>query len=206
MNCESKDLLPEYVLGEVTTANAASIEAHLGTCAECRVELASLQHVFADLVDDLPRVQPNKATQNQLFSQVDGLRRFDPFIDSVANLFDITTQASESYLHNLDRNELWSPGPADGVQVVSIQSGPRLVNASSGFVRLAPRVKFPQHRHLNGQEHVILLQGAYQDESGEIVKRGQQISLPSGLNHHLVALDGPICIGAVVHFGHEYFE
>lgn len=205
MDCQWKDLLPEFVLGEVTTANISSIEAHLESCAECRDELLSLQRVFADLVDDLPRVQLSEATQEHLFSQVEGSRRFDPFIESVARLFDITSEASEHYLHSLDRDELWQPGPANGVQVVQVAAGPRLAKATAGFVRLGPQVRFPQHRHLNGEEHVFLIQGSYQDESGEIVKRGQLVSLPALHNHHLTALDGPVCIGAVVHFGHEYF-
>ena len=205
MECQWRDLLPEFVLGEATAATTDSIEAHLGACPECRAELVSLQRVFADLVDDLPRVQPTQAIQEHLFSQVDGLRRFDPFIDSVATLFDITAEASAQYLHSLDRSELWLPGPAEGIHVVSVAAGPRLIKATTGFVRLGPRVRFPQHRHLNGEEHVFLIQGAYQDESDEIVRRGQLASLPALHNHHLTALEGPLCIGAVVHFGHEYF-
>jgi anti-sigma factor ChrR (cupin superfamily) len=204
MECQWKDLLPEFVLGEVTTTSTDSIESHLTSCAECRAELILLQRVFTDLVDDLPRVQLNKATQEHLFLQVEGVRRFDPFILSVATLFDITPEASERYLHGLD-SALWLPGPAEGIQIARVEAGPRLATATTGFVRLAPQVRFPQHRHLNGEEHVFLIQGAYQDESGEIVKRGQLASLPSLHNHHLTALDGPVCIGAVVHFGHEYF-
>jgi anti-sigma factor ChrR (cupin superfamily) len=203
MECQWKDLLPEFVLGEVTTANTTSIETHLESCAECRAELVSLQHVFTDLVDDLPRVQPDEETKAHIFLQVEGPRRFDPFIETVAKLFDITAKASENYLSSLD-HALWLPGPTEDIQVVSIVAGPRLTNATAGFVRLGPRVRFPQHRHLNGAEHVFLIQGAYQDESGEIVKRGQLASLPALHNHHLIALDGPICIGAVVHYGHEY--
>jgi anti-sigma factor ChrR (cupin superfamily) len=203
MECQVKELLPEFVLGEATHHDINTVEAHLGSCAECRAEMALLQKTFVALVDELPQVQPQPTIQNKIFFEIDGRRRYDPFIDRVASLFDLKTSSAEGLLRGLD-NSQWQPSPTQGITVLPVQAGPRLIKANTLLVKLQPHSRFPMHKHVNGEEVVLLLRGAYQDMSGEIVKRGQLVQLPDQHTHDLVALDGDICIGAVVHYGHDY--
>lgn len=55
MKCEEiKELLSEYVDGELSAADAASVEEHLAGCEACRAELEALRQTAA-LVRSLPR-------------------------------------------------------------------------------------------------------------------------------------------------------
>ena len=56
MNCDAvRDLLDEYLDGELATADRAAVEEHLGSCASCRAEWEALRRT-AELVASLPRV------------------------------------------------------------------------------------------------------------------------------------------------------
>jgi anti-sigma factor RsiW len=48
-NGAMRDLLPDLLHGGLTGADRASVEAHLGTCADCRSELALLRSAHAML-------------------------------------------------------------------------------------------------------------------------------------------------------------
>lgn len=50
MNCRQvKDALPLYVGSDLTDAERALVEVHLGECGECQVQLERLQGIFAPL-------------------------------------------------------------------------------------------------------------------------------------------------------------
>ncbi|WP_407543451.1 anti-sigma factor (plasmid) [Deinococcus radiomollis] len=48
------ELLPDYVLGSLDTAQAVNVDTHLLSCAVCRAEVARLQDALFSLADDLP--------------------------------------------------------------------------------------------------------------------------------------------------------
>ncbi|GAA5503833.1 hypothetical protein Dxin01_03596 [Deinococcus xinjiangensis] len=50
------DLLPEYVLGSLDTAQAVNVESHLLSCAVCRAEVGRLRDALFSLANDLPGV------------------------------------------------------------------------------------------------------------------------------------------------------
>ena len=60
MNCEQvRNLLDEYLDGELAAAQRASVDEHLAGCAPCRAELEILRNT-ATLVGSLPRVKAPK--------------------------------------------------------------------------------------------------------------------------------------------------
>lgn len=206
MDCQIKDLLPEFVLGALALPEMEAVEAHLPGCAYCRAELLSLQDGLLALVEDLPRLSVPAPATNKLFQLVEGPYRYDPFIDTISGFFEISSERSERYLRGLRQTEGWVPGPAERIWVLPVEPGKRWSDAKAltAFVRLEPGVRFPRHRHINGEERVFLVDGAYRDESGEVVKRGEYVALPDDHTHDLVAIGDSICIGAVIHFGHDY--
>ncbi|THF68354.1 hypothetical protein E7T06_16985 [Deinococcus sp. Arct2-2] len=48
------ELLPGYVLGDLTGPELESVETHLSGCADCRAEVARLRDALFSLADDLP--------------------------------------------------------------------------------------------------------------------------------------------------------
>lgn len=69
MTChESIDLLPSYVLGNLTTADAKAVEDHLQSgCETCRRELSELREAIAVLAEmDEPVVPPHALKQDVL--------------------------------------------------------------------------------------------------------------------------------------------
>jgi anti-sigma factor ChrR (cupin superfamily) len=48
---------------------------------------------------------------------------------------------------------------------VHLVGGSATAGADVGFVRITAGTTFPPHRHL-GEEHVLVLQGSYQDSDG----------------------------------------
>lgn len=55
--CGQKDALVSYLYDECDAAERARVEAHLGSCAECRAEVAEFRNVRAQLADWAP---PNR--------------------------------------------------------------------------------------------------------------------------------------------------
>ncbi|WP_161884123.1 anti-sigma factor domain-containing protein [Deinococcus alpinitundrae] len=63
------DLLPDYVLASLDPDQDMTVDTHLQSCADCRVEVARLREALFSLADDLPAVAvpegPWKAIQAQ---------------------------------------------------------------------------------------------------------------------------------------------
>src|SRR5262245_17417073 len=57
------------------------------------------------------------------------------------------------------------------------------------LIAMAPGRGYPRHRH-RGTEEVLVVQGAYRDESG-VHEAGQFVSYADGTVHTPVAVDGP---------------
>ena len=56
-HCPETDRLQEWLDGELAPSEAATIEAHVETCAACAADVAAFRLVFADL-DTLPLLEP----------------------------------------------------------------------------------------------------------------------------------------------------
>ena len=79
MKCEEiKELLSEYVDGELSAADAASVEQHLAGCDACRAELEALRQTAA-LVRSLPRADApeglTRSVTESVGKQVAGRKR-----------------------------------------------------------------------------------------------------------------------------------
>src|SRR5262249_39264203 len=144
----------------------------------------------ASMVDALPPQVPPPAVRERLLAAVGG--RFVAFTERVARLLDVSPARAGELLGSIDDPATpWEAGPADGVVVYPLedQSGPRTQGATVAFVRIQPGVRFPRHRHV-GEEHVILFQGIFVEESGRTVRAGDDAFMPGDTEHYLVAQEG----------------
>lgn len=72
MSCAFEEELTAYVDGELPAARRAEVEAHLGTCEECRSTEALLRRTLSSLAA-LPEFKPSMDTRRAVLAKVDAL-------------------------------------------------------------------------------------------------------------------------------------
>ena len=72
MSCAFEEELTAYVDGELPAARRAEVEAHLGTCEECRSTEALLRRTLTSLAS-LPEFKPSMDTRRAVLAKVDAL-------------------------------------------------------------------------------------------------------------------------------------
>lgn len=188
--------LADYVLGTLVGERAKFVEAHLAGCKGCRAEAGTLKKATDALALSVPRVVPPRGPLDGLLTQLQGGGRFVHFVPALSELFDIPENQVRALLDPLLDPSAWQPGPADGVELIPVEVGPRLQGAMAGFVRIQPGAVFPRHRH-EGEELNLLLQGGFR-ENGRDVWRGDLVREPDGSQHSQLGLPGIECIAASV--------
>src|SRR5215467_13686896 len=154
--------MPELALGTLGAAERAAVESHVRGCAHCSAEFAATVDTLAWLAATDTPVTPSAKVREQLLARVHSKSRWGPFIDRVAELFDLATEKAEALLETLEDPKNWVPGPGGGNELYFVPKGPRLAGAEAGFLRLDPNVQFPKHRHL-GQEIAIIMAGSLRE-------------------------------------------
>lgn len=156
-----------------------------------------------ELAQDVRRPAPRGLRDQLLHAPLRG--RLYRFADTVAQLMDVDSAAARQLLDGLDEPEPFEPGPFPDLEIMlrHISGGPRVADAITGFVRVAPGITFPHHEHL-GDEHVLVLQGhCVEAGSGAIAGPGEVLTRTSGSAHEISALPGAtdLLYLAVVHTG-----
>jgi quercetin dioxygenase-like cupin family protein len=126
-------------------------------------------------------IEPPPALRARLLAELGGRERFAPFVDRVAALFDLAAERVRVILERFDRDDGWTvmfPGAAFS----DLEGGPALGEATAGLVRIGAGLSFPPHVHI-GEERVLVLQGAFEDDSGQRVRAGQLTVMPHGSKH-----------------------
>ncbi|HVG58924.1 MAG TPA: zf-HC2 domain-containing protein [Hyalangium sp.] len=72
MSCAFEEELTAYLDGELPPACRAEVEAHLGTCEECRSTEALLRRTLTSLAA-LPEFKPSAETRRAVLAKVDAL-------------------------------------------------------------------------------------------------------------------------------------
>lgn len=132
-----------------------------------------------------PDAEPTRSTTASRARLLDALaetHRFDDLEPEVASLLDLDADAAGRLLLDLDTEAVWEPGPHEHCQLFHVTGGPRVADAVTGFVRIAPASGFPEHEHL-GPESVLVLQGAFRDADGRVVVAGELARMPAGSTH-----------------------
>jgi putative transcriptional regulator len=198
------DQLPELLLGTLEARTREDVERHLEACAACRKQWDALRPATEALVQELPSEPPPPALGRRLMEFIRGEGRFADFAGEVARLFDVEVDTARELLRQVRDPNAWMDGPAPGVALLPVASGPRLEGAMAAFVRLSPGASFPTHTH-GGQELNFVLQGGFREDTGREVWPGQQLEKRSGTTHAYVALEGPDCIAASILWGEIRF-
>jgi putative transcriptional regulator len=188
--------LADYVLGTLVGERVKFVEAHLTGCKDCRSEAGTLKKATDALALSVPRLEPTRGPLDGVLNQLKGGGRFAHFVPNLSELFDIPEQQVRGLLDPLLDPSAWQPGPAEGVELIPVEVGPKLQGAMAGFVRIQPGAVFPRHQH-QGEELNLLLQGGFR-ENGRDVWRGDLVREPDGSQHSQIGLPGIECIAATV--------
>jgi anti-sigma factor ChrR (cupin superfamily) len=156
-------------------------------------ERSSVPQLVAALGEDAPEQgePPAADLRSRLMAALPGTSRFERFKGAVSQLLDIAPERAERLLDQLDnRSQFYELMP--GIELFWVEGGPRVANAVRGFVRVAAGLEFPEHEH-HGEEHVLVLQGAFRDPTQDRTFRPGEVSvMPEGTSHlHIVPEDGP---------------
>jgi putative transcriptional regulator len=196
---EPHDELLVLWTGTGSEAERLAAVEHVRGCAEC----TAASPRFGNAVDALEggtvgRVAeeaPAGGLQKVLARARGG--RLSYFTQAVAALFDLSTEDASELLARAARNEGWEEGPGPGVQVMTVNCGPKVPEALTALVKLAPGATFPMHPHF-GHERVLVLEGGYRDSTGVEVWRGESQDMAPDTEHDFVAFDGIGCVCASV--------
>lgn len=129
--------------------------------------------------------------------------RYAPFFARAAELFDLPEEAVALELAGLKEPSVWRFAGWPGVHQVPVVGGPRVAAAETLFVRFAPGVYFPGHRH-TGLERVLVLEGSYKDSNGLEHRAGELREWAPGTGHAFRVDKREPCIFASVVFGRRF--
>jgi hypothetical protein len=147
---------------------------------------------------------PSAALFHRLESSLrDPAYRYAPFFSRAAELFDLPEAAVADALARLAEPKTWRFAGLPGIHHVAIDGGPRVRSAETLFVRFAPGVRFPKHRH-TGLERVLVLEGSYRDSAGVVHRAGELREWAEGSEHGFVVDRAQPCIFASVVFGRRF--
>lgn len=209
--------IPELVLGTLDGEIRRNVELHVGRCQRCAAEVFAMSEALSALALALPPEPPSRPLRTRLLASVTeeqegrGLRASEPgpFADMVGRLaefFDVTVERARTLIALMADPSSWTPGPAEGISLIHVEPGPRVARADVGFVRMAPGVRFPRHRHI-GDEFSLILEGGIIDEDGTVVRAGEFHRLPADTSHDFTALPDQGCtFAAAVVDGIEFLE
>jgi hypothetical protein len=160
-------------------------------------ELAAIGETLGLLAAAIePEPVSGHARQRLLQAVDDPALRFSPFFDRLSQLFDLGLDRVREITAQIDDAANWESGPMPGVRLLHFAGGPRVAAADNGLVQLEPGLAFPKHRHL-GAERVLILAGAYRDDSGRVWRAGDLHASDPSIQHSYVVLEEGPCLQAV---------
>jgi putative transcriptional regulator len=128
--------------------------------------------------------------------------RFEDVLAQIALDADLSDDTTAALLLAIDEPARWSPGPMPGLSLLHFDGGPKTAGAITGFVRIEPGARFPEHDH-GGEEIGVILQGQLRDTAtGRLHGRGDRLVHHPGTEHALEAVSRiPVIYLAIAHVG-----
>ena len=147
------------------------------------------------LLEGVEPVKPPPDALPGLLQQVRATDRMTHFAAQLAELYDLSIEAAHALIAQIRSAQGWTEGPAAGIRLLPVNTGPRAGDALAAVVFLDSDAEFPTHPHL-GPEKVLVLEGAYRDSGGAEFWRGELHQSAAGTQHSFRAIGGIPCICA----------
>jgi ChrR-like protein with cupin domain len=177
-------------------------DAFLRDLASLEGETEGASAALSSLSTALGEMLPSTSLRERILTDAVRQDRFVRFAEATARMLDVGLEKAREILNLLEDQSAWSH-ELPGISFLWVDGGRSVQDAVRGFVRVQAGLQFPDHEHL-GNEHVLLIQGSYQDSiSGKIFHPGDEVPMSAGTSHAFVVTpNGPDLIKlAVVHKG-----
>jgi putative transcriptional regulator len=178
-------------------AAEARARAHLQSCEACQKGEQMFGRLWGAVAGYLSPVSPPSNAREKLLERVRQDDRLSHFLPELSELFDLTQAQTEALIRDARDPNKWQEGPAPGVELLPVNTGPRArgIDRISVLVKLEPGATLPQHTHA-GTERVLVIQGGYKDSGGREVWRGEVHRMEPASTHHFTAVGNEPCICA----------
>ncbi|MBM4776668.1 MAG: transcriptional regulator [Archangiaceae bacterium] len=188
-------LLAEYALGTLTPEERAEVDALLEASPAVVARLKELERSMSLVTASQ---KPPASAWAKVAASLEGGGRFEHLVPKLAEHFDVSEAAARALVSSFDDPASWSPGPAEGLELLTVAAGPKWAGYMTVVVRLQPGAQLPMHTHA-AREQVLVLEGGYRDDqSGQEFWRGEIDVRAEGTSHSFTAVAGPPCICASV--------
>jgi len=136
-----------------------------------------------------PRAVPASAARARLMADALPGGRLAHFASRVAQLLDLSVEAAEDLLDQVDAPGSWTSDVPPPARAFWVPGGPSVAHCVRGFVRIPAGEAFPEHEHL-GEERGLVLAGAFVDTAlGRTLGPGDSFTMPEGSHHQPVVLE-----------------
>ncbi|MBA2664265.1 MAG: cupin domain-containing protein [Bradymonadaceae bacterium] len=191
-------LFDRWFSGSLSPEEEAYLLERVENCAICAVAYEAATREFTAIATVLEPKTPSPKLRKRILDDLATSNRFEDLAAQVAQLIDRSLEFAVDLVGRIDLPSSWEEAPFPGVELFHIDGGPAVEDAIVGFIRIEPAGMFPEHRH-HGKEYLLVLQGGFQDDSGNVYRRGDLCVSDSDTIHDLTALsNGPPLIYLVV--------
>lgn len=187
MSAHVEELLLDYLLGALDPTAAEAVDAHLRGCDACAQEAAELGQALSLVSEGAAAEAPSAALTEAVMMLPDNPLR--AMARRLARLLDLAVDRAAALIDLIHDEDGWEPGFVPGIALRHLPAGPSLAGAVVGYVRVAPGIEFPRHRHI-GHETVLILQGGLRTEDGHVYEAGDILPAEADTEHRFWSLAG----------------
>lgn len=127
--------------------------------------------------------------------------RYAPFFERLGRLWRLSPAEVERELGRAQAASVWQRSLLPGLSIytlATVEPGHR-----ARLMRFRPGARFPRHSH-HGPEQVLVLEGAYRDDQGQLFEAGDLQDMSPGSEHELRIVSELPCVAAVSETGVDF--
>lgn len=190
----SDELLLDYAAGSLDEATSVLVAAHLTYCPECRARAAELEALGGSMLEDLPAAEMSADALSDIMAALGGAT-IEPAVakSAAANDNPVLPRVVQRYVGGDAEAVAWK---RLGMGIETARIDVPGSDKDMFLLRVPAGRAVPQHTHA-GNEYVLILDGAYNDESGRFAKGDVAIS-DGDVDHRPMAETDRDCICLVV--------
>jgi len=131
--------------------------------------------------------------------------RYAPFTGRLSELYDLPREEVRALLRLSADPRSWKFSGLPGIKKLAVTPGASRRNAQTYLVKFGAGVRFPEHEH-DGLESVLILAGAYTEDSGARYVTGDLHLMEAGTRHAFTIDPDEDCVAATLLHGSLNFR